>query len=157
MLLGYEPEPLKPGPAKPPPGKFQNQSNTVPSYFAGASRSGRGERFAGARALTHTVQSPFFTGPLRSPLRIQNTFANECFMDELCARAKADPVAFRLRHLSNARVIGVIQGGCEGGGLGTLARHTAQVEKRRSARTRDRVCRITRAGTAMRRSSPKSG
>ena len=28
-----------------------------------------------------------FTGPLRSPLRIQNTFANESFMDELCARA----------------------------------------------------------------------
>jgi CO/xanthine dehydrogenase Mo-binding subunit len=42
-------------------------------------------------------------------LRIQNTFANECFMDELCAHTKSDPVAFRLRHLQNSRVIGVLK------------------------------------------------
>jgi CO/xanthine dehydrogenase Mo-binding subunit len=42
-------------------------------------------------------------------LRIQNTFANECFMDELCAHAKADPVDFRLRHLNNARMIDVVK------------------------------------------------
>ena len=118
MLLGYEPEPLKPGPAKPPPAKFQNQSNTVPSYFAGA-----GGTILGARALTHTVQSPFFTGPLRSPLRIQNTFANECFMDELCAQAKADPVAFRLEHLSDARVIGVIQAAAKAAGWDARPSH----------------------------------
>jgi nicotinate dehydrogenase subunit B len=111
MLLGYEPEPLKPGPAKPPSGKFKNQSNTVPSYFAGCIEGscGGGGTIRSERALTHTVRSLFFTGPLRSPLRIQNTFANECFMDELCIRAKADPVDFRLRHLENARVIGVIK------------------------------------------------
>jgi CO/xanthine dehydrogenase Mo-binding subunit len=111
MLLGYDPEPLKPGPAKPPSGKLQNQSNTVPSYFAGA-----GGTISRARALTHTVRSPFFTGPLRSPLRIQNTFANECFMDELCAQAKADPVAFRLAHLDDARVIGVLQAAAKAAG-----------------------------------------
>jgi len=111
MLLGYEPEPLKPGPAKPPSGKFRNQSNLVPSYFAGCIEGscGGGGTIRSERALTHTVRSLFFTGPLRSPLRIQNTFANECFMDELCAQAKADPVDFRLRHLENARVIGVIK------------------------------------------------
>jgi nicotinate dehydrogenase subunit B len=111
MLLGYEPEPLKPGPAKPPAGKFRNQSNTVPSYFAGCVEGscGGGGTIRSERALTHTVRSLFFTGPLRSPLRIQNTFANECFMDELCAHAKADPVDFRLRHLNDARVIAVIQ------------------------------------------------
>jgi CO/xanthine dehydrogenase Mo-binding subunit len=59
------------------------------------------------------VRSPFFTGPLRSPLRIQNTFANECFMDELCAHAKADPVAFRLRHLHDSRTIGVLKAAAE--------------------------------------------
>jgi CO/xanthine dehydrogenase Mo-binding subunit len=42
-------------------------------------------------------------------LRIQNTFANECFMDELCAHTKSDPVAFRLQHLQNSRVIGVLK------------------------------------------------
>jgi CO/xanthine dehydrogenase Mo-binding subunit len=55
------------------------------------------------------VRSPFFTGPLRSPLRIQNTFANECFMDELSAHAKTDPVAFRLQHLHDDRIIGVLK------------------------------------------------
>jgi CO/xanthine dehydrogenase Mo-binding subunit len=111
MLLGYEPEAPKPGPAKPPSGKLRNQSNTVPAYFAGciSGNCGGGGTIRSERALTHTVRSPFFTGPLRSPLRIQNTFANECFMDELCAHAKADPVAFRLKHLQDDRTIGVIK------------------------------------------------
>jgi nicotinate dehydrogenase subunit B len=111
MLLGYEPEAPKPGPAKPPSGKLRNQSNTVPSYFAGcvSGNCGGGGTIRSERALTHTVRSPFFTGPLRSPLRIQNTFANECFMDELCAHANADPVTFRLQHLQDYRTIGVIK------------------------------------------------
>jgi CO/xanthine dehydrogenase Mo-binding subunit len=111
MLTGYEPEPLTPAPAKSPAGKLRNQSNHVPSYFAGCiegSCEGDGT-IRSERVLTHTVRSPFFTGPLRSPLRIQNTFATECFMDELCVRAKADPVEFRLRHLRDTRVIGVLQ------------------------------------------------
>jgi nicotinate dehydrogenase subunit B len=117
MLLGYEPEALKPGPAKPPSGKLRNQSNTVPSYFAGciSGNCGGGGTIRSERALTHTVRSPFFTGPLRSPLRIQNTFANECFMDELCAHAKADPVAFRLKHLQDYRTIGVIKAAAKAG------------------------------------------
>jgi nicotinate dehydrogenase subunit B len=111
MLLGYEPELPEPRSAKPPTGKLRNQSNTVPSYFAACigGRCGGDGTIRSERALTHTVRSPFFTGPLRSPLRIQNTFANECFMDELCAQAKADPVAFRLRHLQNPRVTGVLK------------------------------------------------
>ena len=111
MLLGFEPAPLTPGPAKPPAGKFRNQSNTVPAYMAGCIDGvcGGNGTIKQERVLTHTVGSPFFTGPLRSPLRIQNTFANECFLDELCFRAKADPVAFRLRHLTDKRVIGVLE------------------------------------------------
>jgi nicotinate dehydrogenase subunit B len=54
------------------------------------------------------VASPFFTGPLRSPDRLQNTFANESFMDELAFAAGADPVQFRLRHLSAPRLIAVV-------------------------------------------------
>jgi CO/xanthine dehydrogenase Mo-binding subunit len=42
-------------------------------------------------------------------LRIQNTFAHECFIDELSASAKADPVAFRLQHLSDPRLIDVLK------------------------------------------------
>ena len=118
MLAGYPPEPLKPGPAKPPAGELNNGSNTVPSYFAGciAGKCGGGGTIKSERVLTHTVRSPFFTGPLRSPLRIQNTFANECFMDELCAHAKVDPVAFRLQHLRDSRVIGVLNAAARAAG-----------------------------------------
>jgi len=59
--------------------------------------------------LTHTLASPFFTGPLRSPARLQNTFANESFIDELAAAVKADPVEYRLRHLSDPRLIDVLK------------------------------------------------
>ncbi len=61
------------------------------------------------RVLLHNVVSPFWTGPLRSPQRLQNTFAHESFMDELAARTKADPVEFRLRHLSEPRMIDVVK------------------------------------------------
>jgi CO/xanthine dehydrogenase Mo-binding subunit len=134
MLLGYEPELPEPRSAKPPAGKFRNQSNTVPSYFAGciAGSCGGDGTIRSERALTHTVRSPFFTGPLRSPLRIQNTFANECFMDELCAHANADPVAFRLLHLQNSRVIGVLK----------AAAQTASWQARSSPKTG-----ISRTGT----------
>jgi nicotinate dehydrogenase subunit B len=60
------------------------------------------------RSLLHNVVSHFWTGPLRSPQRLQNTFAHECFMDELAHKAQADPVEFRLRHLSNPRLIDVL-------------------------------------------------
>jgi CO/xanthine dehydrogenase Mo-binding subunit len=55
------------------------------------------------------VKSPFFTGPLRSPLRLQNTFAHECFMDEISAFAEADPVAYRLKHLKDRRLMDVVK------------------------------------------------
>jgi CO/xanthine dehydrogenase Mo-binding subunit len=61
------------------------------------------------RVLLHNVVSPFWTGPLRSPQRLQNTFAHESFMDELAARAKADPVEFRLRHLREPRMLDVVK------------------------------------------------
>jgi CO/xanthine dehydrogenase Mo-binding subunit len=85
---------------------LNNGSNTAPSYVAGRVRDT--QRGAGVirseRVLSHVVDSPFFTGPLRAPARLQNTFAHECFLDEIAAHVKADPVAYRLRHLSHARL-----------------------------------------------------
>ncbi len=110
-LLGYAPEPLTPRAASEPAGELRNRSNLAPSYVRGCV----GEKCGGAgtvkseRVLSHTVASPFFTGPLRSPARVQNTFAHECFMDELAARAHADPVNFRLRHLRDERLIAVLR------------------------------------------------
>jgi len=111
MLMGFEPEPIVPSSAKAPRGELRNGSNHVPPYFAACIEGSckGGGTIRSERVLTHTVKSPFFTGPLRSPLRIQNTFATECFLDELCAHAKSDPVEFRLRHLRDTRVTGVLQ------------------------------------------------
>ena len=142
MLLGYEPELPEPGSAKPPRGNLRNQSNTVPSYFAGCigGRCGGDGTIRSERALTHTVGSPFFTGPLRSPLRIQNTFANECFMDELCAHATADPVAFRLLHLQNARLIGVLKAAATAAGWQARPSPSADISRAQTVSGRGIAC-----------------
>jgi CO/xanthine dehydrogenase Mo-binding subunit len=110
-LLGFAPAPFTPRAAPPPPTAFNNGSNAAPSYVAGcvgAACGGTGT-VKSERVLTHTIRSPFFTGPLRSPSRLQNTFAHESFMDELAARVGADPVEFRLRHLRDKRLIEVVK------------------------------------------------
>src|SRR6202041_302194 len=112
MLLGFAPDPFVPRSPAPPPAGFNNNSNGMPSYVVG--RVGGSDRNTGAvkseRVLVHNVVSPFWTGPLRSPSRLQNTFAHESFMDELAAKAQVDPVEYRLRHLREERVIDVLKG-----------------------------------------------
>ena len=111
FLAGFQPEEFRPRSPAPEPTNFSNNSNAVPSYVVG--HVGGADHGAGTikseRALLHNVVSPFWTGPLRSPQRLQNTFAHESFMDELAARAKADPVEFRLRHLSDQRMVDVVK------------------------------------------------
>jgi nicotinate dehydrogenase subunit B len=106
LLAGFQPEPFSPRSPAPAPAAFNNNSNGVPSYVAG--RVGGANKGTGSvkseRVLLHNVVSPFWTGPLRSPARLQNTFAHECFMDELASKVKADPVEYRVRHLSDARL-----------------------------------------------------
>ena len=111
MLAGFQPQEFAPQSPAPEPREFNNNGNAVPSYVAGcigAECFGTGT-IKSARVLGHNVRSSFWTGPLRSPGRLQNTFAQESFMDELAAKAKADPVAFRLRHLSDSRLSEVLQ------------------------------------------------
>jgi CO/xanthine dehydrogenase Mo-binding subunit len=110
MLAGFQSAAFAPRTPAPPPAGFNNGSNAAPSYVAGCVRETCGGTGAvkSDRVLTHTIRSPFFTGPLRSPSRLQNTFAHESFMDEIAARAKADPVAYRLRHLRDPRLIAVV-------------------------------------------------
>jgi CO/xanthine dehydrogenase Mo-binding subunit len=111
MLAGFEPAAFAPRtPAPPPSGAFNNGSNAAPSYVTGRVRDTAGGTgtVASERVLTHAIRSPFFTGPLRSPSRLQNTFAHESFMDEIAAQVKADPVAYRLRHVRDARLKDVI-------------------------------------------------
>src|SRR5262249_14529251 len=105
-LVGFAPQPFAPRAAAPPTGAFRNGANAAPSYVAGriGGAPGGAGLVASERVLTHTVQSPFFTGPLRSPSRLQNTFAHEGILDEAGAHVKADPVAYRLRHLRDERL-----------------------------------------------------
>ena len=111
MLAGFEPETITPGKEVEPREELRNGSNSVPSYMAGCvnGKCGGEGSIRGERVRTHAVKSPFFTGPLRSPLRLQNTFAHECFMDEISAYAKVDPVVYRLRHLREPRIIDVVK------------------------------------------------
>ncbi len=109
FLIGFQPAafvPRRPAPATVP----FNDRNNAPSYVTGCIGGlcdGKGT-VASERAVARRVFSPFFTGPLRAPEQLQNTFAHECLMDEVAAHVKADPVAYRLRHLRDARLIEVI-------------------------------------------------
>jgi nicotinate dehydrogenase subunit B len=111
LLAGFQPDPFRARSPAPEPTAFNNNSNGVPSYVGG--QVGGALRGTGTikseRALIHNTPSPFWTGPLRSPARLQNTFAHEGFMDELASRVKADPVEYRLRHLSDPRLIDVVK------------------------------------------------
>lgn len=100
VLMGFPEQPLPPSPPPTPSLKPNtvDGSNSAPSYV-----------IKSQRMITHTGNYGFMSGPLRSPNRIQNTFANESFIDELAYAAGADPVQFRLDHLKDERLIAVLQ------------------------------------------------
>jgi CO/xanthine dehydrogenase Mo-binding subunit len=117
FLAGYEPQTITPQAASQPTGELRNGNNAVPSYVVGciSGKCGGAGKVTSQRVVAHTVRSPFFTGPLRSPLRLQNTFAHECFMDELGTHVKEDAVEYRLRHLSETRLIEVVKAAAKAG------------------------------------------
>ncbi len=140
FLAGFQPDEFRPRSPAPEPNAFSNNANAVPSYVVG--HVGGADHGAGTikseRALLHNVVSPFCTGPLRSPQRLQNTLAHESFMDELAARAKADPVEFRLRHLSEPRMVDVVK----------AAAKTANWDARPSPKPRAKSASASAAGIA---------
>ncbi len=72
--------------------------------------SGQPYQIPNVRVNTRHIAEAFFrSSHLRSPGRIENSFANEAFMDELAAAANADPAEFRLRYLKDQRAIDVVQ------------------------------------------------
>jgi CO/xanthine dehydrogenase Mo-binding subunit len=50
-----------------------------------------------------TVEMTLPTAWIRAPARMQNTFGNECFVDEIAAATDTDPLEMRLRHLDDPR------------------------------------------------------
>jgi nicotinate dehydrogenase subunit B len=92
------------------PVTWSNNGNVDSAYGSGTingAANGTGS-ITSEQILTHVFDSPFYTGPLRSPNRLQNTFANESFMDEVAAMLKLDPVAFRIQHLVDKRLIACV-------------------------------------------------
>jgi nicotinate dehydrogenase subunit B len=68
-------------------------ANSAPSYT-----------FPNIKTVAHLLaETPFRSSPIRAPGRLQNAFANECFIDELAAFVGADPLDFRLSHLDVPR------------------------------------------------------
>ncbi|MBI1961856.1 MAG: xanthine dehydrogenase family protein molybdopterin-binding subunit [Candidatus Rokubacteria bacterium] len=66
--------------------------------------------FAHQKAVAHRLDStPFRPSWIRTPGRMQNTYANEVFVDECAAAAGADPVEYRLRYLTDPRGIAVLR------------------------------------------------
>jgi nicotinate dehydrogenase subunit B len=60
--------------------------------------------FPNVKTTAHRLAStPFKPSWIRSPGRLQNTFANECFLDEIAAQTGADPLELRLEHLDDRR------------------------------------------------------
>lgn len=83
-----------------PPGSGNWHANSNPPYGG----------IPAARSRVHRIaETPFRPSWIRTPGRLQNCFAVEAFMDELAARAGADPVAFRLAHLTEPRGRAVIE------------------------------------------------
>jgi CO/xanthine dehydrogenase Mo-binding subunit len=93
-----------------------NPKQPEPARFGGLP-SGAGERnavptyeFPCQRIVNHLIKDmPVRVSALRTLGGYANVFAVESFMDELAAAAGADPIAFRLAHLKDARARAVIE------------------------------------------------
>jgi CO/xanthine dehydrogenase Mo-binding subunit len=84
--------------------------------------------FPNQKIVHHFIpEMPIRVSALRTLGAYANVFAVECFMDEMAALAKADPVAFRLAHLKDPRAKAVIEkvaamAGWKPGEAGSLGR-----------------------------------
>jgi CO/xanthine dehydrogenase Mo-binding subunit len=96
----YLADPKQPGPArKGNPPNFFGERNSIPTYD-----------LPRHRITGHLIKdNPLRTSALRTLGGYGNVFAVESFMDELAAAAGADPIAFRLAHLKDARERAVIE------------------------------------------------
>ena len=65
-------------------------------------------KFANVKTICHRLETtPFRPSWIRTPGRLQNTFANESFMDELAAAAGDDPLQFRLKYFDPNDKLGI--------------------------------------------------
>lgn len=100
-------QPFAPPPAMLPRGSHSGSyRNADPLYH-----------FAQKRIITHHLPtSPLRVSAMRGLGAVANVFAIESFMDELALAANADPVAFRLRHLTDERARAIIEAAADKAG-----------------------------------------
>src|SRR4029434_4023129 len=55
------------------------------------------------------VDTPLPAAWIRAPGRMQNTFGNECFLDEIAAATNVDPFEIRKRYLTDARGLELLE------------------------------------------------
>jgi nicotinate dehydrogenase subunit B len=66
--------------------------------------------FPNIRAVAHWLaETPFRPSWIRTPGRMQNTYGNECFVDEIVAATGADPLEFRLKNMKDPRGAELLQ------------------------------------------------
>lgn len=79
-------------------------------------------QFPNVRKVSHTINwdrslpTPLRTAHLRDPDGMATCFASESFIDEMAFATGSDPVAFRLRYLTDARDIAVVKAAAEKAG-----------------------------------------
>ncbi|GIH03697.1 aldehyde dehydrogenase [Rhizocola hellebori] len=79
------------------------------AYIGGGRNAQVDYDIAAQRVTMRWLRKPALPGSaLRGLGATANTFANECFMDELAALAEVDPVEFRRRHLTDPRALAVL-------------------------------------------------
>ena len=67
-------------------------------------------QFPNVQAVVHWLKdTPLRPSNIRAPGKVANTFATESFTDEVAALVGADPLAFRLRYLTNPRGLEVLR------------------------------------------------
>jgi nicotinate dehydrogenase subunit B len=67
-------------------------------------------QFPNIKVTAHRLaETPFRPSWIRTPGRMQNTFGNETFLDELARAVGADPIEFRIRHLNDPRGVELLQ------------------------------------------------
>ena len=67
-------------------------------------------QFPAIKTEVHRLaDTAFRTSHLRTPRRMQNTFANEAFLDEMAAAAAVDPLQWRIRYLKDPRALAVLE------------------------------------------------
>lgn len=100
LAAWYMADPLKPGPSRniPQPSGGSDR-NAIPLYV-----------FPQQRVTNHLLlDMPLRTSALRTLGAYANVFALESFMDEMALAANADPMEFRLKHLTDPRGRAVIE------------------------------------------------